>query len=67
MLYKFDEFWKTLFFFIAVWIGYGICGYEFAVVSLLAGIYLRLKKQGLFTTVMKITKETLKQLIKEEL
>jgi len=44
VLYKFDEFWKTLFFFVAVWAAYGICGSEFVVISLLAGIYLRLRK-----------------------
>ena len=43
MLYKFDEFWKTLFFLIGAWITAVIFGYEFVIVSLLAAIYLKLK------------------------
>jgi len=43
-LYKFDEFWKTLFFFIGSWIVYSLFGFEFTIITLLAAIYLKLKK-----------------------
>jgi hypothetical protein len=44
MLYEFDKFWKTLFFFIGTWIVYGLCGFEFTVVTLLTAMYLKLNK-----------------------
>jgi hypothetical protein len=44
MLYRFDEFWKTLFFLIGSWVIYGIFGFEFTIITLLAGIYLKLNK-----------------------
>jgi len=44
MLYTFDKFWKSVSLLVGVWIMYGICGYEFTVITLLASIFLRLKK-----------------------
>ena len=36
MLFTFNRFWKTLLCTMAAWISYGVWGYEFTVVSLLA-------------------------------
>jgi len=36
MLFKFDQFWKTTSLVIGSWIVYGLCDYEFTVVTLLA-------------------------------
>jgi hypothetical protein len=39
MLFKFEKFWKTTALIIGTWIFYGIWGFEFAVVTLLAAIF----------------------------
>ena len=36
MLFSFDKFWKTIILLIGSWICYGIWGYEFCVITLLA-------------------------------
>ncbi len=36
MLFSFDKFWKTIILLIITWICYGIWGYEFCVITLLA-------------------------------
>ena len=36
MLFKFGKFWKSIAFVICAWAFYGVCGFEFATVTLLA-------------------------------
>jgi len=38
MLFTFNNFWKTVFIVVAVWALYGLWGYEFTVISVLAAI-----------------------------
>ena len=38
MLFKFNYFWKCLLIFLGAWTLYGLVGYEFTVVTLLAAI-----------------------------
>ena len=45
MLFKFSYFWTVVFALLGSWILYGLCGYEFTVVTLLASILaLKLKE-----------------------
>tara|TARA_R110000824_G_scaffold397800_1_gene601030 strand:- start:864 stop:1016 length:153 start_codon:yes stop_codon:yes gene_type:complete len=39
MLFKFGKFWKTTLLTVAAWIFYGVWGFEFATITLLALIY----------------------------
>ncbi len=41
MLFAFDNIWKTILIFASAWAIYGLCGYEFTVVTLLAAILCR--------------------------
>jgi hypothetical protein len=38
MLFSFNNFWKTVFTFVSIWVLYGTLGYEFTVVTALAAI-----------------------------
>mgnify|MGYP003134725355 CR=1 FL=1 len=41
MLFRFGKFWKTMLFIVSSWLFYGIWGFEFATITLLALICAR--------------------------
>jgi hypothetical protein len=45
MLFEFNKTWYNLFVLLTVWISYGVFGYEFCAITLLALILLSLKSE----------------------
>jgi len=39
MLFKFGKFWKTVLFLVGSWIAYGLYGFEFTTITILALIF----------------------------
>jgi len=42
MLFAFNNFWKIALIFLSAWALYGVCGYEFTMITMMASILVQL-------------------------
>ena len=42
MLFAFNNFWKIALIFLSAWALYGVCGYEFTMITMMAAILVQL-------------------------